>query len=91
MDNEKFLNRAMQLVNDYTRANIDKSVGPVPALDSKPFVVWSVKVLKNNKALLSTPLADGMYYEVTYDGNRDKIYFDAYKKWENIEYDAEAN
>ena len=26
---------------------------------------------------------DGMYYEVTYNGDKDEIYFDAYKKFEN--------
>ena len=39
--------------------------------------------LGNSKALLSTNLPDGMYYEVTYNVNRDEIYFDAYKKWIN--------
>ena len=47
------------------------------------FVVWSCKTLQNNKALLSTTLPDGMYYEVTYNGDKDEAYIDAYKKWEN--------
>ena len=42
------------------------------------------KTLKNSKALLSTNVSDGMYYEITYNGDKDEIYFDAYKKWENI-------
>lgn len=32
--------------------------------------VWLTKVLQNNKALLSSTLFDGMYYELTY--NEDK-------------------
>lgn len=48
------------------------------------FVVWSCKTLQNNKALLSTNVADGMYYELTYNGDKHELYFDAYKKWENI-------
>ena len=47
------------------------------------FVVWNCKTLQNNKALLSTTLFDGMYYEVTYNGDKNEIYFDAYKKFEN--------
>jgi len=47
------------------------------------FVVWSCKTLQNNKALLSTTLFDGMYYEITYNGDKEEFYFDAYKKFEN--------
>jgi hypothetical protein len=25
-----------------------------------------------------------MYYELTYNGDKDELYFDAYKKWENV-------
>jgi hypothetical protein len=41
------------------------------------------KILQNNKALLSTTLFDGMYYECTYNGDKKEMYVDAYKKWEN--------
>ncbi|MPN30748.1 hypothetical protein SDC9_178219 [bioreactor metagenome] len=47
------------------------------------FVVWSCKTLQNSKALLSTTVSDGMYYEITYNGDKNEIYFDAYKKWKN--------
>lgn len=48
------------------------------------YVVWYSKSLKNHKALLSTTVCDGMYYELTYNGEKDELYMDAYKKWENI-------
>ena len=48
------------------------------------FVVWSCKTLQNHKALLSTTVSDGMYYELTYNGDKQELYFDAYKKWQNI-------
>ena len=48
------------------------------------FVVWFCKTLQNCKALLSTNVADGMYYEVTYNGDKNETYLDAYKKWENV-------
>ena len=41
------------------------------------------KTLQNNKALLSTTLFDGMYYECTYNGDKKEMYVDTYKKWEN--------
>lgn len=46
------------------------------------YVVWLCKVLQNNKALLSTTLSDGMY-----NGDKKELYFDAYKKQENIKID----
>ena len=47
------------------------------------YVVWSCKTLQNNKALLSTTVPDGMYYEPTYNGDKNELYMDAYKKFEN--------
>ena len=47
------------------------------------YVVWLNRTLQNNKALLSTVIEDGMYYELTMNGDKKEIYFDAYKKFEN--------
>lgn len=47
------------------------------------YVVWLVKVLQNNKALLSTTMPDGMYFEVTYNGDKQEFYLDAYKRIDN--------
>ena len=44
----------------------------------------TINVLQNNKALASTTLFDGMYYEITHNGDKGEIYVDAYKKWENF-------
>lgn len=52
--------------------------------ESEIYVVWLVKVLQNNKALLSTTIPDSMYYEVTYNGDKKEFYLDAYKKVENV-------
>ena len=48
------------------------------------YIVWFCKVLQNWKALAGTHHGDGMYYEVTYDGDKDAAYVDAYKKWQNV-------
>ena len=48
------------------------------------FIVWSCKTLQNFKALASTTVSDGMYYEITYNGDKNEMYFDAYKKWKNM-------
>lgn len=49
------------------------------------YIVWFCKVLRNWKALAGTHHGDGMYYEITFDGNNDLVYFDAYKKWQNVQ------
>jgi hypothetical protein len=46
-------------------------------------VVWFSKTLQNWKALVSTTLLDGLYYEVTYNGDMNSVYIDVYKKLEN--------
>ena len=48
------------------------------------FIVWICKTLQNNKALVSTTVSDGMYYEITHNGDTNETYVDAYKKWENF-------
>lgn len=49
------------------------------------YVVWLTKVLQNNKALISTNISgDGLYFEVTYNGDKKELYLDVYKKRENI-------
>ena len=77
---KEFLKKAIDTVTAYTDEHLDKSD---PAPDYKVYVVWYCKTLQNFKALLSTTLYDGMYYEVTYNGDKEEIYFDAYKKFEN--------
>lgn len=47
------------------------------------YVVWFSKTLKNFKALLSTTVSDGKYYEVTYNGEKDEMYVDTYVKLRN--------
>lgn len=76
----KFLSKAIDIVADYTDEHLDKTNNQT---DYTVFVVWYCKTLQNFKALLSTTLPDGMYYEVTYNGDKDEIYLDAYKKFEN--------
>lgn len=80
MESERFINICKEEVKKYAKEHLDES-------DTKPifdvFVVWQCKTLQNNKALLSTTLFDGMYYELTYNGDKKELYLDAYKKFEN--------
>lgn len=77
----EFQEAAKSIVAGYVRNRLDKSDEPV---EFKVYVVWFAKVLQNWKVLISTSLPDGMYYEVTYNGDKGETYLDAYKKFENI-------
>lgn len=83
MNEKEFLNLCRSKVVKYTNEHLDKT-DKKEINENDVFVVWCCKTLQNNKALLSTTLFDGMYYELTYNGDRKELYFDAYKKWENI-------
>lgn len=76
---------ARKLVQQYAQEHLDKTDGVTLSFEDV-YVVWFSKTLKNWKALVSTELHDGMYYEVTYNGNENEIYLDAYKKFENRRY-----
>lgn len=73
--------RAKRIVDKYVIEHLDKGDG-VPEFEV--FTVWKCKTLQNWKYLLSTTLFDGMYYELTYNGDREEWYLDAYKKFQNI-------
>ena len=72
--------RAEAIVSDYIYGHLDKS-DKIP--DYEVYIVWKCKALQNWKYLLSSTLFDGMYYEVTYNGDHKEWYLDAYKKFEN--------
>lgn len=74
--------RAKQIVVDYFNSHMDKTDGKQIGLEDV-YVVWFCKTLQNWKALLSTNVRDGMYYEITHNGDKNETYVDVYKKWEN--------
>lgn len=82
MEHDTFIDICKNEIVKYFNEESDKSDNYTLAYDDV-YVVWSCKTLQNNKALLSTTVSDGMYYEITYNGDKNEIYFDAYKKWKN--------
>ena len=81
-----YRNIAKELVLNYANKHIDKTDNIQITLNDV-YIVWFCKALQNWKALLSTTLPDGMYYEVTYNGDKKEVYLDAYKKFENQKID----
>lgn len=47
-------------------------------------IVWYCKTLQNQKTLVSTNRADGLYYECTYNGDKNELYLDVYTKIEKV-------
>jgi hypothetical protein len=54
--------------------------------EDEVYVVWFCYTLGNWKALCSTTLPDGRYYEVTYSKERNVGFVDTYRKTHNIEF-----
>ena len=84
---KEFIKFAKHVVADYFNKHRDVT-DSIEMKAEDVYVVWYSKTLQNHKGLFSTPASDGMYYEITYNGDEDEAYIDAYKKWENfkIEY-----
>ena len=80
---DAMLYRAKKIVVDYFNSGVDVTDGNRITMDDV-FIVWFCKTLQNWKALVSTVVSDGMYYEITYDGDKKCTYVDAYKKWRNF-------
>ena len=74
-------NTALKIAKDYIIKHLDKS-DKTPEFEV--YTVWKCKTLQNRKYLISSTLFDGMYYELTYNGDKKEWYLDAYKKFENI-------
>lgn len=74
------MSKAMHIVRSYVIGQLDKT-DPIPRFNV--YVVTSTYILGNWKAMVSTSLPDGMYYEVTHDYNEKRTYLDAYKKFAN--------
>lgn len=72
--------KAIEIIKKYAEKHLDKSDEKI---DFEVYIVWKCKALQNWKFLLSTTLYDGMYYELTYNGDKEEWYLDAYKKFEN--------
>ncbi len=83
MGNQEFASRATSIVRNWYKEHVTMTPNEI-------YVVWMVKVLRNNKAMISSNLSDGRYFEVTWDGERENFYLDVYSKDENQALDIEG-
>lgn len=81
---ESYQDKARRLVFEYIKPRLEKTDTHVTFAQDEVYVVWGCKTLQNWKCLVSTTLPDGMYYEITYNGDKQESYIDAYKKFDNV-------
>ena len=82
MTDVEFIALCKNTVADYFNERAEKTDNIIIGIDDV-YIVWQCKALQNWKALASTTVSDGMYYELTFNGDKGELYLDAYKKWEN--------
>ena len=74
MNNNIFLEKAKKCVEQTTNE----------VLAEEMYIVWFCKTLQNWKALVSTDVISGVYWEVTHNGDKNETYVDTYNKSSNI-------
>ena len=80
-DNVEFITRARQLASEEFNERFKDA--KVNTTSNQFYVVWFAKTLGNWKALVSTDLIAGQYWEITYNGAKKETYVDAYVKFSN--------
>ena len=74
MNNNIFLEKAKKCVEQTTNE----------VLAEEMYIVWFCKTLQNWKALISTDVLNGVYWEVTHNGDKNETYVDTYTKSSNL-------
>jgi hypothetical protein len=75
--------RAKSIVYDFIKDDLRRLDRHGTFFIDEVFVVWFCYILGGWKALVSTTLPDGRYYEVTYNSRKEEVYLDVYVKREN--------
>lgn len=88
MPEDKFRSVAKKAVVEYWNKTkkLSEKFGEINS--RQVFIVWQVKVIQNNKALLGVNVdGDGMYFEFTANGDAKEAYLDVYKKQTKVTVD----
>ena len=88
MSSAAMMEKAKRIVMEYFNNHVDATDNKKIGMDDV-YIVWFCKTLQNWKALVSTNVSDGMYYEITHNGDKNETYVDVYKKWENYKVKGE--
>lgn len=79
--------QAMHIVYDFVRIHLDPSDAKYDSFGiGEVYVVQFTYILGNWRAMVSTSLPDGMYYEVIYYKHHGTVRLDAYKRSDHQEF-----
>lgn len=82
MGGNTFVDVARSIILMYVKKMYVKKVDLEP---EDIHAVWLCKTLQNCKGLFYIHLTEsGLYFEVTYNGDKDEMYIDLYKKIDNV-------
>ena len=84
MNSSEMIRRAKSLVCDYMNQKYHEVYKQNAFSPDDFFIPWFCKTLQNWKAMVSTDVIPGIYFEVTYNGDRDEAYIDYYLKSDNV-------
>lgn len=77
------------LIKSVLKSHVNKESNIITDKDIS--ITWFSKTLQNWKALAITNLNDNKYYELTFDGDKERIYLDEYDKLSNTVYNVKDN
>lgn len=81
---QQFSERGRRIIADHVNAENKANGSPIRITPDDVYMPWFCKTLQNAKGTFSTNRADGIYYELTYDGDRERFYLDVYQKTGNF-------
>ena len=80
----EMMNKAKKIVFEWYKRCVSPEDKDKITTVEDVFVVWFSKTIQNWKAQASTTVPDGLYYEITHNGDKGETYVDVYKKWEHL-------
>lgn len=90
LGSDEFIATARQVVLDIVRQQLDPTDEVKLGIDDVYEVTHSY-IIGNQKAMISTTLPDGKYYEVTYNAYTHEMYVDCYVKYVQHVFGIELN
>lgn len=84
-----FPTRAKEFVYHVVRQDLNKLGRHGTFSRDEVYIVWFAFILGGWKALVSTSLPDGRYYEVTFNKDAGEVYVDSYVKTEQYKFKAD--
>jgi len=83
------MEHAKKITFDYIKTWLFKTNKHLTFGIDELFIIQFSRTLQHSKTWITTTLPDGMYYEVTHNGDDGEWYINAYKKVDKVVYQDE--